>query len=107
MQFGDVLRWLIEENGITQKKLAADLHIAASTLGNYVQNLTEPDFDLLRRIAVYFNVDVNYLLDFHQKNGENQIEDDLLQAFRSLPPVQQRLFLVQGRAVAKALERKD
>ena len=101
MQFGDILRWLIEENELTQKKLAQDLHIAASTLGNYVQNLSEPDFDMLKRIAVYFNVTTDYLLNHHPKQGATDLEDDLLHAFRQLSPAQQRIFVEQGKAAAK------
>jgi len=101
MEFGDILRWLIDENELTQKKLAEELHIAPSTLGNYVQNLNEPDFDMLKRLAVYFNVSVDYLLDHHLKPGANDIEDDLLQVFRQLPPKQQHIFLEQGKAALK------
>jgi len=102
MKFGDILRWLIEENDLTQRKLAEELHIAASTLGNYVQNLAEPDFDMLKRIAVYFSVSTDYLLDHHPRQGATDLEDDLLRVFRSLPPAQQRIFLEQGKAAAKA-----
>jgi len=102
MQFGDILRWLIDENELTQKQLAADLHMATSTLGNYVRNLREPDYATLRHIADYFNVTTDYLLDHHPKPGANDTEDDLLQTFRQLPPTQQRIFLEQGKAAAKA-----
>ena len=101
MQFGDILRWLIEENDLTQKQLSESLNIAPSTVANYVNNLREPDFQTLRRIADYFHVSIDYLLGHHLKQGENDLEDDLLQAFRSLPPAQQRIFLEQSRAVAK------
>jgi len=101
MQFGDILRWLIEENELTQKQVSEDLHIAASTLGSYVQNTHEPDFDMLKRIAAYFHVSTDYLLDYHHKQGENDMEDDLLHAFRQQPPAQQRIFLEQGRTIAR------
>jgi len=100
MQFGDILRWLIDENDLTQKKLAEDLHVAASTLGNYAQNSSEPDFDMLKRLADYFNVSTDYLLDHHPKQGANDIEDDLLGAFRQLPPKQQHICLEQVKAAA-------
>ena len=102
MQFGDTLRWLIEENDLTQKHLSEILQMPPSTLTNYVNNLREPDFDTLKRIAAYFNVSTYYLLDYHPKQGANEIEDDLLRVFRSLPPEQQRIYLEQGKAAAKA-----
>jgi len=101
MKFGDILRWLIDENDLTQKKLAEDLYIAPSTLGNYVQNLAEPDFDMLKRLAVYFNMSIDYLLDHHPKQGVNDMEDDLLRVFRGLPPRQQHIFLEQGKATER------
>ena len=107
MNFGDILRWLIAENELTQKRLSEELHIAASTLGNYVQNLAEPDFDMLKRLADYFHVSIDYLLGYHPKQGENDLEDDLPQVFRSLPPALQRIFLEQGRTAAKLCERKQ
>ena len=102
MQFGDILRWLIDENELTQRKFAEEMHIAASTLGNYVQNMNEPDFDMLRRIADYFSVSIDYLLNYHPKPGANDLEDDLLQAFRQLPPAQQRICLDQVKVASRA-----
>ena len=34
MKFGEILRELLEDNDITQKQLATDLNIAATTIGN-------------------------------------------------------------------------
>jgi len=102
MQFGNILRWLLEEKDITQKQLSDDLHIAASTLGHYINNRREPDYDTLKRIAVYFNVSIDYLLDHHFKQGANDIEGELLGALRQLPPKQQHICLEQVRAAARA-----
>ena len=51
MNFGNKLRALIEERGITQKELASHLNIAPSTVSSYVQNTREPDFVTLKLIA--------------------------------------------------------
>ena len=51
MSFGNNLRALIEERGMTQKELAIQLNIAPSTMGCYVQNTREPDFDTLQTIC--------------------------------------------------------
>lgn len=85
MHFSDILRELLEERDISQKKLANDLKIAASTLGNYIRDHREPDFETLKRIAAYFQVSV----------------DHLLQLYRSLTPVHQRIYLEQGKAFLK------
>lgn len=98
MTFSDILRLLIEERGLTQKQLAKDLHIAVSTLGGYVQGTSEPDFDTLRRLAEYFEVSADYLLNFRTGKANSHKEDDLLRVFRSLTPFQQEVYLEQGKA---------
>ena len=96
MRFGDVLRELIEERGMTQKQLGRDLNLAPSTLGNYVNNLREPDYETLKRIAAYFQVSIDYLLDHHVWKAENHQEARLLRQYRSMEPSMQELFLAQG-----------
>ena len=101
MKFGDKLRALIEERGITQKELAVSLNVAASTLGSYVQNTHEPDFETLKRIAKYFGVSVDYLLSYHSGKAATHQEDDLLRIFRSLSDEHRALYLEQGRVFVK------
>ena len=48
MSFGEKLRILLEEHTMTQKQLAKELNIAPSTVGSYIQNTREPDFDTLK-----------------------------------------------------------
>lgn len=101
MNFGDILRKLIEEFDLTQKEVAKDLNIAPSTLGGYVQNASEPDFDTLKELALYFDVTTDYLLGFHvqKENGISEIE--ILRVFRSLTAYQQEVYLEQGKAFSK------
>ncbi|HBM99237.1 MAG TPA: XRE family transcriptional regulator [Ruminococcus sp.] len=101
MDFSDKLRLLIEERNITQKFLASDLKIPASTLGGYVQGTSEPDFQTLKIIANYFHVTTDYLLDLPRDNAKNSREDDLLRIFRSLSSEQKDLYLEQGKAFIK------
>lgn len=102
MTFSDILRLLIEERGITQKKLAGDLHIAVSTLGGYAQGTSEPDFDTLKRLAEYFEVSTDYLLDCRSGGSVSHREDDFIRVFRSLSPWQQEVYLEQGKAFLRA-----
>ncbi len=96
MKFGDILRQLLEEHGKSQKEAAKELNIAVSTLGNYVRNIREPDYETLKSIATYFHVSCDYLLDFHTKDRLNHQEAHLLQIFRQLSSDQQELFIEQG-----------
>lgn len=105
MTFSDILRLLIEERGLTQKQLAKDLHIAVSTLGGYVQGTSEPDFDTLRRLAEYFEVSADYLLDFRTGKAKSHREDDLLRVFRALPMQLQEVYLEQGKVFLRAFSK--
>ncbi len=104
MRFGTVLRNLIKEHGITQKSLAEKLNLAPSTLGSYVQNTREPDFELLKKFAAYFHVTTDYLLDYRSDAGKSPLEDDLLQVFRLMSTEQQKIFLEQGRVILRFQE---
>lgn len=104
MMFGDNLRRLLDERGITQKKMAEDLNIAASTLGNYVRGLRKPDFNTFDRIKKYFNVSANYLLGYNE-NDTSALEEELLALFRSLEPSEQKVYLEQGRAFVRHTNR--
>lgn len=106
MVFGDILRNLIEEKSITQKELGNQLNIAPSTIGNYVRNLREPDYQTLKQIAAYFNVSTDYLLDYHSEQhltttASNHKEDELLRIFRNLNTQQQEFFIAQGKLFLK------
>ena len=95
MNFGDKLRVLIEEQGITQKELASHLNIAPSTVSSYVQNTREPDFATLKSFAKYFNVSIDYLLDCRTRHANTHQEDELLRIFRCLTDEQTEVCIEQ------------
>ena len=106
MEFGDILRKLIEERDLTQKQVANDLSIAPSTIGGYVQNSSEPDFNTIKALARYFNVSIDYLLDFRTGKTKTHQEDELMNIFRSLTSQQKDLYIEQGKAFYK-INKKD
>lgn len=95
MKFGDLLRGLLEERELSQKQLATDLNIAASTIGNYIRNTREPDFDSLRRISAYFGVSTDYLLSVSAERGVrlSDSERELLRVSRSLDAKNSELLI--------------
>lgn len=107
MTFSDKLRSLIEEGNLTQKKIAKDLNIAASTMGGYVQGSSEPDFETLIKLAEYFNVSTDYLLNIHSTDINSFAEDELLRVFRSLTCEQQEVFIEQGKAFVRQNNKKS
>ena len=108
MQFGDVLRELMEERDMTQKKIAEDLRIAPSTLGNYVRNLREPDYETLKQIAKYFDVSIDFLLHYSKAGKEDFYnEERILQVFRALDEQNRNILIEQGRVLAKHQKERE
>lgn len=101
MSFGNNLRTLIEERELTQKEVAKQLNIAPSTLGSYVQNVREPDFSTIKQIAQYFDVTIDYLLDFHSDKQTTVPENEILRIFRSLTAEQQYICIEQCKVFIK------
>lgn len=72
---GNKLRKIRESKGLLQKEVADALKISTSTIGMYEQNRREPDNDTLKKIANFFEVSTDYLLDnTPQKSDEEEIE---------------------------------
>jgi len=107
MRFGDILRNLLEERNLTQKQLSLDLNIAVSTLGNYIRNLREPDYETLKKIAAYFDVTTDYLLSYQSKQSQGPLEDELLRVFRLLSGEQQELYVEQGKVFISQNHKKE
>ena len=65
MAFGERLKRLRVEKDLSQQELADILKVNRATLGNWEIDRTSPGYTTLCKIAKYFNVTVDYLL-----NGE-------------------------------------
>lgn len=57
------LRKLREERNISQLKLALDLNMNQNTISRYETGMREADYQTLIKIADYFNVSIDYLLE--------------------------------------------
>lgn len=56
------LKELRKKNNVTLQKLADYLHIANSAISQYENEKREPSFEIVAKIADYFNVSIDYLL---------------------------------------------
>ena len=62
MEFCDKLKELRAEKGISQTKLAADIHISRSAVAKWENGLGLPNDESLRMLAEYFDVPVSDLI---------------------------------------------
>lgn len=107
MDFSARLRDLLDERDMKQKELAAIMGIPASTLGGYMQGTSEPDFAVLKRLADFFNVSTDYLLDHHTEDVRSENEHEIIRIFRSLSDEQKDLFIEQGKAFIKVNAKRN
>ena len=66
------LRQLRKARGITQLKMAIDLNMSQNTVSRYESGEREPGVSELLRIADYFHVSVDYLLERTENPEINQ-----------------------------------
>ncbi len=83
MDFGKRLDDLIEHGGTTKKEVAKALDIAPNTLSGYIKNKRQPDLNTLIKIANYFNITTDYLLE-HFTNDSSASENKLPAAQKKL-----------------------
>lgn len=107
MRLGENIKELLEQYGMTQKQLAEELTLSPSAMGNYIQNIREPDYATLVCIADYFQVTTDFLLNHMVKGGHTHNEEILLHIFRSLSEEQQELYLEQGKAFIRQKQKKE
>ena len=74
MDIGKKITDLRLEKGIYQKELASYLNLSVGTISNYEQGIHHPDLNTLCRIADYFHVTTDYLLD---RTTNRQLPDSL------------------------------
>ena len=60
--FGERLKELREEKGITREQLAGTLNLSYWAISKYEQNERRPDQEILNKIADYFDCSADYLL---------------------------------------------
>ena len=84
MSFGAKLKQLREDRGLTQTELADKLGVTLKTISNYETKGTRPRTqDMYKKIAEFFNVDINFLLtvednfvlDSAKKDAENLVDN--------------------------------
>lgn len=66
--FGNILRELRRQQNLTQQDLSKILKVSAPTIALWETNKREPDMQMLKNIASYFNVSINYLFEYENEN---------------------------------------
>ena len=76
-RFSERLKELRKEYKLTQKQLALKLGVGQSAIANYEQSLRFPDEKMLRRVADYFSISLDFLM------GRTDVHTDLTTALEA------------------------
>ena len=71
-KFGNFIKDLRKEKGLTQKELGEKLNITDKAISKWERGLSFPDITMLNSLASFFEIDVSELL-----NGEKGIKEDI------------------------------
>lgn len=101
MKLGEKVRELLDERNMSQKELAKELHMAASTLNGYITGKRQPDYGTLIDIAEFFHVSTDYLLGVssqavHLDSPLSVREENLVGLYRNLQPDKQDMLYDQA-----------
>ncbi len=61
--FKDKLRYLRKHQELSQAQVAQNINILPSTYSNYEQGIREPDIATIKKLANFFDVSIDYLLE--------------------------------------------
>ena len=67
IDFGEKLKQLRAGKALSQGQLAKNLTITKSMISAYENSVRLPSYDVLIKIALFFNVSIDYLFGFSQR----------------------------------------
>lgn len=110
------IKQLREKRGLIQEILAAELGITQQLLSKYERDITLIKVDILKKIAIYFNVTTDYLLgisdvkrDLQGQMKMNETLDqyyDLVEVYKELDEYDQEMIWLIIQIVKKINEKK-
>ncbi|HHX1807712.1 TPA: helix-turn-helix domain-containing protein [Enterococcus faecalis] len=92
MALSDKLKQLRTKKGIKQSELAEILHLRQSSISDYENNRSTPNPETIKKIAEYFNVSANYLLDIPDKN-DTKLDSTIKETIEELKNEDTLLFM--------------
>ena len=86
MSFGDQLRKIRKERGLRQQDVADALHLAQTTIANYEQGTRYPDIPTFHKLADFFGVPMDDLLEHPERAGRVAVSSGAGMASLKLNP---------------------
>ena len=85
-KFGDNLKQLRKQRGLTQNELGSKLNLSKAVISKYENGLGFPTLDLLMQFSEYFNVTTDYLLgiDEHKSIDVTDLSDEQIISLQTI-----------------------
>lgn len=74
MTFGEKLKLLRYEKGLTQDDIGYLLNVTKSCISCYESGTRQPSLDILIQLATYFHVSIDFLIGIEEYNGSMRKE---------------------------------
>jgi transcriptional regulator with XRE-family HTH domain len=100
LSLGKRLKTLREEKGITTREISKIFKLGKSTISNYENDIRKPDYDILIKLADFYEVTVDYLLGITDERNIYKLESNNL-------PKELREIGVEYIALAKEMQDKE
>lgn len=88
------LKLLRRKYGISQQKLADAIGVSQPSINKYENHNIEPEIEILKRMAEYFNTSIDYIVGYKEDQRETGAEEsyrlepqeaEMITGFRMLP----------------------
>ena len=86
--FPSKIKKLRIENGLTQKQIAESLNVSQNAIYNWENGKREPNLDMIKQIAKYFDFPLYLLLDDNYELGDIELEMKRARPFKSYEMVE-------------------
>ena len=77
IMFNEKLRYLRKHQELTQAEIAERLNINSATYSKYETGTTEPDIATIKKLAKFFDVSIDYLLENDRTLSDSEETIDL------------------------------
>lgn len=88
------------KRNLLQKDVATFLGIERTTYVKYENGISEPNYEMLKKIATYFNVSTDFLLEHNSQNLNVNFyspeENALIDAYRAHPEMHDAVHRILG-----------
>lgn len=74
--FGEKLKRLREEKGLTQENIARKLCISRATVSKYESGRRKPDIETMKTLSKYYGVSVDYIIGMTETAAFSSIDED-------------------------------